>query len=134
MAERAKAKGIAVETIQDYIDSFTLGAYPHGGFGAGLERVTMLFLGLYDCKKASLFPRDPSRLAPWNNYFIIIYINLRLIIFFLYFSSEKPLNNFLLCDVYFLDFWPSTTNTLFSVNFEKLFELNFSSLVLFLVF
>ena len=64
MAERAKAKGIDPETLKDYIESFTLGAYPHGGFGIGLERVTFLYLGLYDVKKASLFPRDPSRLTP----------------------------------------------------------------------
>ncbi|MCP4294245.1 MAG: hypothetical protein GY786_01410 [Proteobacteria bacterium] len=64
MTERAKAKGIEVETIKDYLDCFSLGSYPHGGFGAGLERVTMLYLGLYDIRKATLFPRDPSRLAP----------------------------------------------------------------------
>lgn len=64
LEERAIAKEIAVETIKDYVESFSLGAYPHGGFGAGLERIVMLFLGLYDCKKSSLFPRDPARLTP----------------------------------------------------------------------
>lgn len=46
-----------------------MGAYPHAGFGVGLERVTFLFLDLYDVKKASLFPRDPMRLTPWINNF-----------------------------------------------------------------
>lgn len=69
-------KGIAVETIKDYIESFTLGAYPHAGFGIGLERVTFLFLDLYDVKKASLFPRDPMRLTPWLNIFLFIYFDL----------------------------------------------------------
>lgn len=64
LTERAKAKDIPPETIKDYIESFTLGAFPHGGFGIGLERVTFLFLDLYDVKKASLFPRDPARLHP----------------------------------------------------------------------
>lgn len=64
LKERAIAKLIKVETIQDYIDSFSLGAVPHGGFGVGLERVVMLYLGLYDIRKASAFPRDPLRLAP----------------------------------------------------------------------
>ena len=64
LEKRAIAKEIAVETIKDYVESFSLAAFPHGGFGAGLERIVMLFLGLYDCKKSSLFPRDPSRLTP----------------------------------------------------------------------
>lgn len=50
--------------IKDYVDSFRLGAYPHGGFGVGLERVVMLFLGLHNIRKASLFPRDPLRVTP----------------------------------------------------------------------
>lgn len=33
-------------------------------FHAGLERVTMLFLGLDNIRKVSMFPRDPKRLAP----------------------------------------------------------------------
>ena len=61
---RAVAKEMKVETIQEYVDSFCLGALPHGGFGVGLERVVMLFLGLYDIRKASAFPRDPQRLSP----------------------------------------------------------------------
>uniref|UniRef100_A0A0G4GC04 aspartate--tRNA ligase n=1 Tax=Chromera velia CCMP2878 TaxID=1169474 RepID=A0A0G4GC04_9ALVE len=64
LKERAEAKGIEVETIKDYIDAFRLGAYPHAGCGVGLERVVMLFLGLNNIRKSSLFPRDPSRLAP----------------------------------------------------------------------
>ncbi|KAM0887852.1 hypothetical protein ACQ4PT_028731 [Festuca glaucescens] len=40
------------------------GAPPHGGFGAGLERVVMLFCGLDNIRKTSLFPRDPHRLEP----------------------------------------------------------------------
>ena len=64
LEERAIAKGILVETIQDYVQSFSLGSFPHGGFGVGLERVAMLYLGLYDISKVSLFPRDPARRAP----------------------------------------------------------------------
>jgi aspartyl-tRNA synthetase len=40
------------------------GAVPHGGAGVGLERVVMLFCALNNIRKASLFPRDPQRLAP----------------------------------------------------------------------
>ncbi|XVE94224.1 hypothetical protein REPUB_Repub01dG0263300 [Reevesia pubescens] len=64
LAERAQECGIDVNTISTYIDSFRYGAPPHGGFGVGLERVVMLFCGLNNIRKTSLFPRDPQRLAP----------------------------------------------------------------------
>ncbi|KAL9361804.1 hypothetical protein Peur_044589 [Populus x canadensis] len=64
LVERAQACGIDVSTISTYIDSFRYGAPPHGGFGAGLERVVMLFCGLNNIRKTSLFPRDPLRIAP----------------------------------------------------------------------
>lgn len=40
------------------------GAPPHGGCGVGLERVVMLFCGLDNIRKTSMFPRDPKRLEP----------------------------------------------------------------------
>ena len=40
------------------------GAPPHGGAGVGLERVVMLFCGLDNIRKTSMFPRDPKRLTP----------------------------------------------------------------------
>lgn len=64
LARRATECGIPVHTIQSYVDSFKHGALPHGGGGVGLERVVMLFLGLGNIRKASMFPRDPRRLAP----------------------------------------------------------------------
>ena len=64
LTERAKAKGISPDTIKDYIDAFKYGAYPHGGFGAGLERVVMLFCNLGNIRRTSAFPRDPHRLSP----------------------------------------------------------------------
>lgn len=64
LAERAVACGIPLNTIQNYIDAFKHGALPHAGGGIGLERVVMLYLGLKNIRKTSMFPRDPSRLAP----------------------------------------------------------------------
>ncbi|XP_020203910.1 aspartate--tRNA ligase 2, cytoplasmic [Cajanus cajan] len=64
LEQRAAACGIDVKTISTYIDSFRYGAPPHGGFGVGLERVVMLFCGLNNIRKTSLFPRDPLRIAP----------------------------------------------------------------------
>ncbi|KAK7276844.1 hypothetical protein RIF29_17990 [Crotalaria pallida] len=64
LEKRAEACGIDVKTISTYIDSFRYGAPLHGGFGVGLERVVMLFCGLNNIRKTSLYPRDPLRLAP----------------------------------------------------------------------
>jgi len=64
LTERAKHHGIDLSTIQAYIDSFKYGCPPHAGGGIGLERVTMLYLGLTNIRSASLFPRDPKRLTP----------------------------------------------------------------------
>ncbi|VDD83401.1 unnamed protein product [Mesocestoides corti] len=64
LTERAKAHDIDVKTIQSYIDSFRYGCSPHAGGGIGLERVTMLFLGLDNVRKVSMFPRDPKRISP----------------------------------------------------------------------
>lgn len=64
LRERATVHGINLEEIRSYIESFQYGAYPHAGGGVGLERVAMLFLGLPNIRKTSLFPRDPKRLTP----------------------------------------------------------------------
>lgn len=61
---RAEMCGIDIDTIQSYIDAFKLGGPPHGGAGVGLERVVMLYCGLNNIRKTSLFPRDPKRLTP----------------------------------------------------------------------
>eukprot|EP00892_Ulva_mutabilis_P010960 jgi/Ulvmu1/8236/UM041_0046.1 len=64
LEERAKMHGIRPETIRSYIDSFKLGAPPHGGAGVGMERVVMLYLGLGNIRQTAMFPRDPKRLTP----------------------------------------------------------------------
>ena len=64
LIQRAKAHEIPVEQLASYINSFRLGAPPHGGVGVGLERVVMLYLGLDNVRKTSLFPRDLRRLMP----------------------------------------------------------------------
>jgi aspartyl-tRNA synthetase len=64
LTAQAVAKGIDIATVKDYIDSFRYGATPHGGCGIGLERVVMLFTGLKNIRRISMFPRDPKRLTP----------------------------------------------------------------------
>jgi len=61
---RAGECGIPYSNISAYLESFKYGAFPHGGGGIGLERVVMLFMGLNNIRKSSLFPRDPKRLSP----------------------------------------------------------------------
>ncbi|EGG23743.1 aspartyl-tRNA synthetase [Cavenderia fasciculata] len=64
LEESAKNHGINIQSIQAYIDAFKFGASPHAGGGVGLERVVMLYMGLGNIRKTSLFPRDPRRIEP----------------------------------------------------------------------
>lgn len=81
LSQRATDHGIDLKTIAAYIDSFKYGCPPHAGGGigkfkeidiqmificvfVGMERVTMLYLGLHNIRSSSLFPRDPKRLTP----------------------------------------------------------------------
>lgn len=64
LLERVKHHNINVDQIKGYIDAFRYGCPPHGGGGIGLERVLMLYLGLGNVRKTSMFPRDPKRVTP----------------------------------------------------------------------
>jgi len=64
LIQRLKEKGLKVENFKDYIESFRYGAPFHAGWGVGVERVTMLILGLPNIREAVLFPRDRDRLTP----------------------------------------------------------------------
>jgi len=61
---RLKTKGLNPKDFKSYIDSFRFGAPPHAGWGIGVERLTMLILGLKNIREAVLFPRDRDRLTP----------------------------------------------------------------------
>ncbi|XP_053621228.1 aspartate--tRNA ligase, cytoplasmic [Plodia interpunctella] len=64
LTERAKHHAIDISKIAAYIESFRLGCPPHAGGGIGMERVVMLYLGLDNIRKTSMFPRDPKRITP----------------------------------------------------------------------
>jgi aspartyl-tRNA synthetase len=64
LVERAKHHGVDISKIAAYIEAFRFGCPPHAGGGIGLERVVMLYLGLDNIRKTSMFPRDPKRLTP----------------------------------------------------------------------
>ncbi|MGZ3633846.1 MAG: aspartate--tRNA(Asn) ligase [Parachlamydiaceae bacterium] len=63
MVEGILAKEMDPKNFQDYLSIFKYGMPPHGGFGMGLERLTMTILGLKNIREASLFPSDPKRIA-----------------------------------------------------------------------
>ena len=59
---QAKEKGLD-EDVKFYLDFFKYGCPPHGGFGIGIDRLTMLFLGI-SIKEAEFLFRGPNRLTP----------------------------------------------------------------------
>lgn len=63
MCQGLVSKGMNPENFEDYLSIFKYGMPPHGGFGMGLERLTMTLLGLKNIRHASLFPSDPKRIA-----------------------------------------------------------------------
>lgn len=63
MLQGIKLKGMDPAAFQDYLSIFKYGMPPHGGFGMGLERLTMTILKLKNIREASLFPSDPKRIA-----------------------------------------------------------------------
>lgn len=63
MLEGIKLKGMDPANFEDYLSIFKYGMPPHGGFGMGLERLTMTILKQKNIREASLFPSDPKRIA-----------------------------------------------------------------------
>ena len=59
---QAEEKGLA-EDVKFYLEFFKYGCPPHGGFGIGLDRMTMLLFGL-GIKEAMFIFRGPNRLNP----------------------------------------------------------------------
>ena len=59
---QAEEKGLA-EDVKFYLEFFKYGCPPHGGFGIGIDRITMLFLGL-SIKEVQFLFRGPNRLTP----------------------------------------------------------------------
>ncbi|CAF4263968.1 unnamed protein product, partial [Adineta steineri] len=64
LLERVQHHNINVDQIKYYMDAFRYGCPPHAGGSIGLERVLMLYLGLGNVRKTSMFPRDQDRVIP----------------------------------------------------------------------
>ncbi len=62
LKKQAEEKGLA-DDVKFYLEFFKYGCPPHGGFGLGIDRLTMLFLGL-SIKEAEFLFRGPNRLTP----------------------------------------------------------------------
>lgn len=62
LKKQADEKGLG-EDVKFYLEFFKYGCPPHGGFGLGVDRLTMLLLGL-NIKEAMFLFRSPDRLNP----------------------------------------------------------------------
>ncbi len=62
LKKQADEKGLGND-VAFYLQFFRYGCPPHGGFGLGIDRLTMLFLGL-SIKEAEFLFRGPNRLTP----------------------------------------------------------------------
>ncbi len=63
LLKNAKEKGLGKD-VEFYMEFFKYGCPPHGGFGLGVDRLTMLLLGLNSIKETQLLFRGPNRLTP----------------------------------------------------------------------
>ena len=63
LVKQAKEKGLDKD-VEFYLEFFKYGCPPHGGFGLGVDRLTMLVLGLPSVKESMMIFRGPNRLNP----------------------------------------------------------------------
>ena len=63
LKKQAEEKGLG-EDVKFYLEFFKYGCPPHGGFGLGVDRLTMLLLGLSHVREAMFLFRSPNRLNP----------------------------------------------------------------------
>ena len=62
LKKQAQEKGLD-QDVQFYLEFFKYGCPPHGGFGLGVDRMTMLLLDV-SIKEAMFLFRGPNRLTP----------------------------------------------------------------------
>lgn len=63
LKKQAEEKGLD-EDVKFYLEFFKYGCPPHGGFGIGVDRITMLLLGLPNLKETEFLFRGPNRINP----------------------------------------------------------------------
>ena len=62
LKKQAEEKGLD-QDVKYYLDFFKYGCPPHGGFGIGVDRLTMLLTGL-PIKEVAFVFRGPNRVTP----------------------------------------------------------------------
>ena len=63
LQKNAEEKGLGKD-VEFYLQFFKYGCPPHGGFAIGVDRMTMLLLGIDHIRDAQLIFRGPNRLNP----------------------------------------------------------------------
>ena len=63
LKRQAEEKGLGKD-VEFYLEFFRYGCPPHGGFAIGIDRLTMLMLGIPSIKEEMFIFRGPSRLTP----------------------------------------------------------------------
>lgn len=63
LKKQAEEKGLAKD-VEFYLQFFKYGCPPHGGFGLGLDRITMNLLELPNIKESMFIFRGPERITP----------------------------------------------------------------------
>lgn len=63
LCRQAEEKGLG-EDVKFYLEFFKYGCPPHGGFGLGVDRLTMLLLGTSTLKETMFLFRGPNRITP----------------------------------------------------------------------
>ena len=63
LKKQCDEKGLG-EDVKFYLEFFKYGCPPHGGFALGVDRMTMLLLGMPNLKETMFLFRGPSRITP----------------------------------------------------------------------
>lgn len=63
LVKQAEEKGLKKD-VEFYLEFFQYGCPPHGGFGIGIDRLTMLLLNLPSLKESMFIFRGPNHLNP----------------------------------------------------------------------
>jgi aspartyl-tRNA synthetase len=63
LKQQAEERGLGKD-VEFYLEFFKYGCPPHGGMALGVERITMLLLGLPSVKESMFLFRGPNRLTP----------------------------------------------------------------------
>jgi nondiscriminating aspartyl-tRNA synthetase len=64
LEQALRGRGLDPGNFESHLRMFDLGMPPHGGFAIGLERLTSQILNLTNVRRATLYPRDRTKLTP----------------------------------------------------------------------